>query len=286
MSVFRSSSGAEGSLRGWWQAGGVRRSSLKLQNESAVAYRNLVQGPRTTAYLADIARREAAQANANARAAAARANIEASVGRQQTRAQASYAGAALRESATRSGLIASAAASNFAAGLRASEGASQSGRLFTEFEAGLAQQRALRQRDLDRAVGQSAAGFGAAGIQSTGAIRDIERDAALRGAVAESAANTQRQSIINRGRDAITGAIASSVRSGGQLASGLVSSFGREASALASARTAFDSAERYKNTVADIQVSMVSGITPDQSGITVQGQTGLISYTSRGRRLF
>lgn len=258
----------------WWQtrgstglAGPFATGATNARYTSAVGLvdMNVGAGPNTSRWAADIASRRTAQRNANNAYYTALFNQQQSVDRTRSSAVAGFAATRLRESTARAGAIFAAEASNAAASLRASEAASQSGRLFTEFESRLAQTRALRQRDLDRAVGQSTAGFGAAGIQSTGAVRDIERESALRGAISESQANTQRLGIIGQGRAGITDAIASSVASGGRLTQGLIGSFGREASALSLARNSFRDVDRFRGRIARREVSQVSGITPNTS---------------------
>lgn len=268
MTIWSNSSGKFKS--NWFAEGG---NSVSIHSSIGQARLYTVPGRNTTRWGADIASRRVAQRNADAAYNAAINNQALNKRNTQSRIASSFGATQFREAATRAGAIAAAAAANAGASLRASEATSQSGRLFTEFEARLAQQRALRQRDLDRAVGQSTAGFGAAGIQSTGAVRDIERESALRGAISESQANQQRLAIIGQGRAGVTDAIASSVSTGGRLLSSLVGSFGREVGALGQARDAFRSSQ-VQNQIARREVSQVSGITPDIAGAALISTTG------------
>ena len=207
-------------------------------------------GPATERKVLDQDRRDYANANATFRSQQQKANLRASREMQialsntsreasnkiaNIQAQTKVGLAKSREATTRSGLLAQADASNAAASLSAAEGATQSSRLLTEFETGLQIDRSRRRRALQRDQGTVNAGFAASGIESSAASQDIAAESRLSRASAEPTANQRRQQILNQGRNAITGAISSSVRAGGSLAAGLLGSYGREMSEVASA---------------------------------------------------
>lgn len=229
---------------------------------SRVEKTRMIGGSRTRQYLAQTEAFKSAHEDSVNRANIARRNALRSATAQREisgiqtaqglanaglRAATSVGLTSSREATTRSGLLARANAANAAASMGAMESASQSSRLLTEFEAGLQFQRAQRERALDRSRGALTAGFGVSGIQASSAIADTAADARLSGASAESQANMRRQSILNQARSGITSAIASSVRAGGQLASGLISSYSREMGAVADARSSLQGAAMSAN---------------------------------------
>lgn len=95
------------------------------------------------------------------------------------------------------------------ASMTAAQAATFSSRLLTEFESRRSQKRALAQRKEDIALGQVAAGFGAAGVESLGAQAETLRQSNLERIVMESQLNTEKMGIIQRGQAGITGALSS-----------------------------------------------------------------------------
>lgn len=102
--------------------------------------------------------------------------------------------------------IRSASASVGVASRRAQEAATNSSRLLTEFmvESNLKRSAAVRQGD--KALGNVEAAFGAAGIETTAASQDVQRDSTLNRLIQEVEFNTREEQLSQQARGAITGA--------------------------------------------------------------------------------